>query len=442
MKKFTLSLYLVSLVTIFGCSVNNLIPTKDNYGSTTATQLSTITLEPSRSPTQASFPTSTSLPTAIPVVNICTDGKGDVGKPDFDIINGSTLINGEELIATFSMVKVPNELEKEINSNALKTCRNCGWAVFVDTDNDPFTGGAGCGRPDGFDYAIFLDRSSLNSSSLAPDFRSVIMKIEDDKYLSFNSATFEVNNKGNSISLIGNIPGINEQSKLCLYASENVYTGGRADYVPCELSSITNNTFSINPQESINPPIIVQTPIYESIILPTASGYPPAIINHCDDSQGEVGRPKNDILNVTTSFQGEELTVVISLGEVPRGSSINYPEWVEYGVDIDTDDNPQTGGPGMTSVKETDVGYDYEISAVHILDVEQTSDFLASILQSFVWKINDDYSSFMTDTANFKVDYENNTITLSGKIPGIDDQSRLTIGTSEDNITCPITKEN
>jgi hypothetical protein len=442
MKKFPLSLYLVLLVTIFGCSVNNVNPTNDNHGSTTATQLSTVTLVPSRSPTQASFPTSTSLPTAIPVVNICTDVKGDVGKPEVDIINGSTLINGEELIAKFSMLKVPDELEKEINSNAIKTCRDCGWAVFVDTDSDPSTGGPGCGRPDGFDYVISLDRKSLNSSPLTSEFRPVIYKIVSDSYRIFNSASFEVNNEDNSISLIGSIPGINEKSRQCLYASENVYTGGRADYVPCELSSYTRENMSTNPQESISQPNIVQTPTYESMNPSTPSSYPPAIVNYCSDSQGEVDRPEVDIVSATTSLEGEELTIVISLSEVPKGLKINKPEWVKYGVDIDTDNNQLTGGPGMTSVNQTDVGYDYEISALHIIDVEQSSDFLASILQSFVWRINDDYSMLMDDTATFKVDYENNTITLIGKIPGIDDQSRLTIGTSEDNITCPIINKN
>jgi hypothetical protein len=198
---------------------------------------------------------------------------------------------------------------------------------------------------------------------------------------------------------------------------------------------------SVNTLAPTSPPEPTQAPTTTTVPTSTPVPTSTSIVNNCTpnnevrDDEGDVGLPEIDIINATTSIKGEDLTVVFTLSDIPDEITINKSDVPEYnteyvwGVGINTDGDPSTGGNSMSCQGAT--GYEYEISAVHFKMGDQKSGSLSSVLQNNVWKINDDGSANMYKNATLKVDPEKNTLTLSGIIPGITEKSKLCFGTSE-----------
>ena len=149
-----------------------------------------------------------------------------------------------------------------------------------------------------------------------------------------------------------------------------------------------------------------------------------------------------DITEVSTTLSGETLTAVFHLREVPEtltfdrtGVKDNDLEY-EWEVRIDVDGNRETG-PG---------GFDYSLSTSHYARLSDSgSDSVASItafgkVQTNVWKLAQMSAAVISD-ASLEVSVQENTLTLSGEIPGITADSRLAFQTYDylvgsDDVAC------
>ena len=150
-----------------------------------------------------------------------------------------------------------------------------------------------------------------------------------------------------------------------------------------------------------------------------------------------------DITEIETSLSGETLTVVFHLRDVPEtltfnrtGISENYKEY-GWQVSIDVDSDRETGNGGI----------EYLLSAGHFVPLsEKGSNAKAQIeskVKASVLKARPDSFMVLID-ATVEVSPEEDTITLSGTIPGITAESQLTFGAYDyiggsDEVGCPAT---
>ena len=146
------------------------------------------------------------------------------------------------------------------------------------------------------------------------------------------------------------------------------------------------------------------------------------------DTVSDVPAAHIDITEVETFLSGESLTVVFHLKDLPETLRFNRTEHgegskeYEWEVAIDAD-NDRSTGPG---------GFDILLTAYHIafLSHEGTdADTIAPIgemLEAAVWEIYPGGSTRTLADADLAVSAEEETITISGYIPGITSESRLT----------------
>ena len=154
------------------------------------------------------------------------------------------------------------------------------------------------------------------------------------------------------------------------------------------------------------------------------------------DFEGDIDIDYLDIIKVETSLEKEVLTVIFYLKSLPNEITINKEELEEgmseyyWGVSIDVDNDPDTGA--FRSIAGEFSGSDYELSLFHFVSGRPKTGKLDEVMKSdaYVWRAKEDYTE-MYKHADLKVDYEQNTITLSGGIPKIDENSLLHFVTQE-----------
>ena len=140
--------------------------------------------------------------------------------------------------------------------------------------------------------------------------------------------------------------------------------------------------------------------------------------------------PYMDITKVNTSLSGERLTVIFHLRDVPEtltfnrtGISENYMEY-RWEVAIDVDNDRATG----------DGGFDTLLSAYHIVRLSEGSENMQVPIENqakaSVWKMRPGRIMSERD-ASLEVSAEEDTIMISGYIPGITAESRLAFKTNE-----------
>jgi hypothetical protein len=145
------------------------------------------------------------------------------------------------------------------------------------------------------------------------------------------------------------------------------------------------------------------------------------------DEEGDVEEGYLDLLKVETHLENELLIVVFFLKELPTSFHINQrgvgmeDGSIEYywGVDIDVDNNDDTGVEGSWGIPE--MGIDYRIELFHFIDGNQEFGPIEQFL-AIMDVMADDIES---QPANVSVDYEARTIALSSQIPGINESSQL-----------------
>jgi hypothetical protein len=128
-----------------------------------------------------------------------------------------------------------------------------------------------------------------------------------------------------------------------------------------------------------------------------------------------------DIISVKVTAEGEEVTAQIELAELPETLMFNQApegrleyEWVIY---FDTDGNPETG----TAVAE-EVGADYALGISHWSSGEAIEDSILNVCRIDYW-VSEGGSMKSQSGATAEVNYETNTLTLMGTIPGFNTDS-------------------
>ncbi|MDE0080048.1 MAG: hypothetical protein OXO50_21200 [Caldilineaceae bacterium] len=325
-----------------------------------------------------------------------------------DIRGVTTALDGETLTVTFQLRDLPETLTFN-RTGVPKHALEYNWEVSIDVDNDPETGSAG------FDYMLsagyFVHPLAKNSDTVAeitqPGFvKASLWGLNRQGYRVPAEAdiAIEVSADDNTITLSGNIPGITEESRLKLRAYD--FFAGSVE-MSGQRPSITGLAAS---QCIPDQPII--TP--GQTVLDAAADVPAAHI---------------DIIEINSSLSEELLTVVFQLRDLPETLTFDrtgVPEHaLEYiwEVSIDVDNDRTTGS----------YGFDYSLSALHFVfpragGINTTAAMEApGVLQTYIWEL-EQHDSRTIKEGRIEVSVEDNTITLSGKIPGITAESRLAFG--------------
>jgi len=146
------------------------------------------------------------------------------------------------------------------------------------------------------------------------------------------------------------------------------------------------------------------------------------------DAEGDVEEGYLDLLQVETRLDGEHLTVIFFLNELPerlpineRGAGMDEGS-VDYywGVDIDTDQDDATGVEGSWGLPAS--GIDQRISLFHFIS---GNDDFSPVDQFIAVKDTLAYDQFDSEAADVSLDFETHAIMLSAQIPGISEKSEL-----------------
>ncbi len=325
-----------------------------------------------------------------------------------DIRGVTTALDGEILTVTFQLRDLPETLTFN-RTGVPKHALEYNWEVLIDVDNDPVTGSAG------FDYMLsagyFVHPLAKNSDTVAeitqPGFvQASLWGLNRQGYRVPAEAdiAIEVSADDNTITLSGEIPGITEESRLKLRAYD-FFAGS------VEMSGHGPSSTGLVASQCIpDQPII--TP--GQTVLDAVADVPAAHI---------------DIIEINSSLSEEVLTVVFQLRDVPETLIFNRTgvpeEAIEYTweVSIDVDNDRATGSEG----------FDYLLSAMDFTfpragGINTTAAIeTPGVLQTHTWEL-DQHDAMTIEQGRIEVSVEDNTITLSGKVPGITAESRLAFG--------------
>jgi len=325
-----------------------------------------------------------------------------------DIRGVTTALDGETLTVTFQLRDLPETLTFN-RTGVPKHALEYNWEVSIDVDNDPETGSGG------FDYMLsagyFVHPLARNSDTVAeitqPGFvRASLWGLNRQGYRVPAEANIaiEVSAADNTITLSGEIPGITEASRLKLRAYD-FFAGS------VEMSGHGPSSTGLAASQCI-PERPIVTP--GQTVLDAAADVPAAHI---------------DIVEINSSLSEELLTVVFQLRDVPETLTFDrtgVPEnALEYNWEVSIDiDNDRTTGS---------YGFDYALSAMHFVFPRAGGINSAAaietlgVLQTHTWEL-DRHDAMTVEEGRIEVSVEDNTITLSGKIPGITAESRLAFG--------------
>ena len=280
------------------------------------------------------------------------------------------------------------------------------WEVAIDVDNDRGTGAGG------FDYLlsayhIFYQSESSGESTvpLGEIVDASTWEVHPTSFSSFAGASLDISAESDTITLTGEIPGITSESRLTFETSD-VKSG--SDQVGCHapysasagLWQCESGRAAITPGQTVA------------------------------DESGDAAQGHMDITEVITSLSGETLTVVFHLRDVPETLTFNrtgiLENQMEYSWEavIDVDNNMENG----------DGGFDYLLSAYHtvrLADKGSNSEVpIGDQAKASIW-IMEPGSIMTLEDASLEVSAEANTVTLTGDIPGITSESRLSFRTND-----------
>ena len=345
-----------------------------------------------------------------------TDDVSDVSAAHIDITEVSTSLSGETLTVVFHLRDVPESLTFD-RTGLSEGTMEYSWEVAIDVDNDRGTGAGG------FDYLllayhIFYQSESSGESTvpLGEIVDASTWEVHPTSFSSLEDASLEISAEADTITLIGEIPGITSESRLTFETSD-VKSG--SDQVECHapysasvgLWQCESGGATITPGQTVA------------------------------DESGDATQGHMDMIEVSTSLSGETLTVVFHLRDVPETLTFNRTGILEnrmeysWGVAVDVDNNLENG----------DGGFDYLLSAYHVVpltDKGGNSEVpIGDKAEASIWTMEP--GSFMTlEDASLEVSTEANTVTLTGDIPGITSESRLSFRTNDhehghDVVGCP-----
>ena len=351
------------------------------------------------------------------------DDVTDVPAGHIDITGVETSLSGERLTVVFHLRDLPETLRFNRSEYGQGT-KEYEWEVAIDADNDRSTG------PGGFDtllsayHIAFLSHRGTDADTIAPIAEMLEASVweigADGSTSSFADADLAVSPEEDTITISGNIPGITSDSRLT-FSTLDAQFPGDFDQLAC------HDPYS----KSLEP---------RGCDSGAALAVPGQTVT---DEIEDATASHVDITKVSTSLSGETLTAVFHLRDLPETLTFNRTGiseyYMEYGwdVSIDIDGNRETGNRGI----------EYELSASHFVpSSEKGNNAKASIdskVEAAVLKARSDGFMTLID-ASLEVSPEEDTITLSGNIPGITAESQLTFSAYDyfggsDEVGCPAT---
>jgi len=192
-------------------------------------------------------------------------------------------------------------------------------------------------------------------------------------------------------------------------------------------TSLPTHTPTITPTITFTPEATA-TPTETPTPLPPPVCNPGVIVESAENNSlpGYI-----DILNVSTKLKGSTLTATFTLSWLPTEILIDRnilaygsPE-VGWGVAIDTDNDPTTGGSSFFS--KSGYGYEYILQALNYKQGEEYPGDLQTLFsdKTNLWKSYSDGSFDIISTGKIKVNETEGTLTLSANIKGISKNSYL-----------------
>ena len=319
-----------------------------------------------------------------------------------DITKVSTSLSGETLTVVFHLRDVPEALTFN-RTGISENYTEYAWVVVIDADNDRETGDGG------FEYELSASHtvppSEEGSNAEAPiesKMQVSVWSLEPRSSMTVAEAALEVSSEEDTMTLSGNIPGITTESRLAFRTYDHF---GNSDEVGCYA-----------PQSGSTP----------SSRCDAVDAVTPG--QTLADETADVPAAHIDITEVDTSLSGERLTVVFHLRDLPETLTFNRTEYgqgtkeYEWEVAIDAD-NDRSTGPG---------GFETLLTAYHIAFLSHqgaeadTTAPIGEMLEASVWEIHSDGSTSTLAKADLAVSAEEDTIAISGVIPGVTSESRLT----------------
>ena len=408
-----------------------------------------------------------------------TDAVSDVAAAHIDITEISSSLSGETLTVVFNLKDLPDNLT--FNRSELgQGTEEYGWEVAIDVDNDRSTG------PGGFDVlltAYHVVRASEERRNrtvpIEETLRAGVWEINDDGSTSlFASARLEASPEADTVTVAGAIPGITSESRLA-FATHDALEMGESDQIACHDSYIHIATpwwcnagaYAITPgqtvadeREDISHANAEKQMFTQALVLPfdgqeevakrlggsddvgcNAPARRIAAVSPCDSGDGYVlgqnivngvsdeKAAHIDITDIDSWLAGETLTVVFHLKDVPErltfdreGVPANVSEY-SWEVSVDVDGDRNTGRNG----------FEYVLSAMHFVSYPFRGRNLSAAIstdsvQTNTWKLNPLRNAVpdieYLEGARLDVSAGEDTITLSGEIPGITEDSELAFG--------------
>ena len=325
--------------------------------------------------------------------------------PHVDITKVSTSLSDETLTAVFHLRDVPETLTFN-RSGMSEGHLEYAWVVVIDVDNDRDTGSGG------FEYQMLasysVPPSEEGGNAKAPiesKMKVSVWSLEPGSAMPAADATLEVSPEEDTITLSGNIPGITTESRLAFRTYDYLDSFDEVGCFPAQIQSTPSS--QCDTDDAVTPGQTLA------------------------DETAEVPAAHIDITRVETSLSAERLTVVFHLRDLPETLRFNRTEHgrgaMEYEWEVAIDaDNDRSTGPG---------GFDTLLSAYHIAFLSHrgtdadTIAPIAEMLEASVWEIGADGSTSSFEDADLAVSPEEDTITISGNIPGITSESRLAFST-------------
>ena len=349
------------------------------------------------------------------------DEEGDASPAHIDITRVDTFHRRGALTVVFHLRDLPERLtfnRPGIDEGLLEYS----WEVLIDVDNDKETGDRGTDYTLSAFHYIRPTKSGTNITASVENAAEAFLFVPTEdggmKGLS-ESASMEVSPEDDTITLYAIISELNAESRLTFGAFDRLEGSDRVGCPPslswAELPSLCGAAEALTPGRSAT----------------DAPGDVTEFVRPVPGPSGELTTSHVDITGVNSSLSGETLTVVFHLADVPEtlafnrtGVDANSMEY-RWEVSIDVDNDLGTGYGG---------GFEYLLSATHIVtpagEGENEAVPIEDAAIAFVWKLAPSSMGVLW-VAELEVSAEEDTITISGAVPGISADSRLAFRTDD-----------
>ena len=350
-----------------------------------------------------------------------TDEEWDASPAHIDITQVDTYHRRGALTVVFHLRDLPERLALNrpgIDEGLLEYS----WEVLIDVDNDKQTGDRGTDYTLSAFHYIRPSKSGTNVTASVENGAEAFLFVptEDGGMKGLpESASMEVSPDDDTITLYAIIPELDAESRLTFGAFDRLEGSDRVGCPPslswAELPPLCGAVEVLTPGSSAT----------------DAPGDVTEVMRPVSGPSAELTTSHVDLTEVNSSLSGETLTVVFHLADVPETLAINRTgvdaNTMEYRweVSIDVDNDLGTGHGG---------GFEYLLSATHIVTPAEEGENEAvpfeDATEANVWKLGP--SGFETLwSGELEVSAEEDTITISGLIPGISADSRLAFRTDD-----------